>query len=71
MLALARTMPRHEILGTALGRRTRGAAEKAERRIRNAPGQLAELEVTESEMGADFDCEDAYKCVETGNTLLN
>jgi hypothetical protein len=50
MLALARTMPRHEILGTALGRRIRGAVEKAERRIKNAAGQLAELEVTESEI---------------------
>ncbi|MEK6208915.1 MAG: hypothetical protein AABM64_00880 [Pseudomonadota bacterium] len=48
MLALARTMPRHEILGTTLGRRIRGAVEKAERRIKNAAGQLVELEVTES-----------------------
>jgi len=50
MLALARTMPRHEIIGTALGRRTRGAVEKAERRIKNATRQLADLEVTEAEI---------------------
>ena len=50
MLALARTMPRDEILGTALGRRIRGAVEKAERRIKNAVRQLAQLEITESEI---------------------
>ena len=50
MLALARTMPRHEVLGTPLGKRIRSAVEKAERRIKNAAGQLADLEVTESEI---------------------
>jgi hypothetical protein len=50
MLALARTMPRHEIIGTPLGRKTRGAVEKAERRIKNAARQLADLEVTEAEI---------------------
>ena len=50
MLALARTMSRHEIIGTPLGRKTRGAVEKAERRIKNAARQLADLEVTEAEI---------------------
>jgi hypothetical protein len=50
MLALARTMPRHEILGTPIGKRIRSAVEKAERRIKNAAGQLGELEVTEAEI---------------------
>ncbi len=50
MLAPARTMPRLEIIGTPLGRSLRGAVEKTERRIKNAAGQLAELEVIESEI---------------------
>ena len=52
MLALARTMPRQEIIGTQLGRSIRGAVEKAERRIKKAAGNLVELEVTESEIRA-------------------
>jgi hypothetical protein len=52
LLALARTMPSQEIIGTPLGRSIRGAVEKAERRIKKAAGNLVELEVTESEIRA-------------------
>lgn len=50
MLALARTLPRSEILGTPVGRKVRSAVEKSERRIKNAAAQLKDLEITEAEI---------------------
>lgn len=52
LLALARTMPRPEILGTPLGKTVRAAVEKAERRIKNAAAQLVDLEIAESDIRA-------------------
>lgn len=52
LLALERTVPRAEMRGTELGKQIRGALGKAERRIKNAAGQLADLEVTEDEIRA-------------------
>ena len=46
LLALSKTVPRNEIGGTELGRKIRGAHEKAERRIVNAAKQLEDLEIT-------------------------
>ncbi len=50
LLALNRTLTRAEIRGTELGKRIRSATEKADRRIRNAVAQLAELEISEREI---------------------
>lgn len=51
-LALDRTVARLEVRGTGMGEQIRRAREKAERRIRNAATQLAELEVTEEDIRA-------------------
>ena len=45
LLALERTVARAELRGAGLGTKMRSAREKAERRIRNAAAQLAELEI--------------------------
>jgi hypothetical protein len=50
MLALARTLPRIEILGTPLGKKVRSAVEKSERRIKNAAAQLIDLEISETDI---------------------
>lgn len=50
MLALARTLPRHEILGTPFGKKVRSSVEKAERRIKNAAAQLIDLEISEADI---------------------
>lgn len=52
LLALERTLPRAELQATAQGRIIRSARSKAERRIRNAAAQLAELEISESDIQA-------------------
>ena len=39
--------------------------------IRVGVGGAPLIQKFAAEIGADFYCEDAYKCVETGNTLLN
>jgi len=52
LLALERTLSRAKIKGSELGKRIRSAQEKAERRIKNAVVQLADLEITEAEIRA-------------------
>lgn len=52
LLALERTLPRAELRGSGLGKHIRSAREKAERRIRNAAAQLAELEISEADIRA-------------------
>lgn len=55
LLALKDTIPRSEIGGTGLGKKIRGAHEKAERRIMNAAKQLQDLEISEAEIRALVD----------------
>ena len=50
LLALRETLPRSEIGGTEIGKKTRSAHEKAERRILNAAMQLQDFEITEAEI---------------------
>lgn len=50
LLAMERTITRNEMKGSALGKKIVGAVREAERRIRGAAAQLAELEVTEGEI---------------------
>lgn len=50
LLALESTLPRAEIKGTELGKRVQSARQKAERRIKNAAAQLADLEIEEAEI---------------------
>lgn len=52
MLALSRSLPRAEILGTDWRKKVRSAVEKSERRIKNAAVQLVDLEITESDIRA-------------------
>lgn len=52
LLALEKTIPRSEYLGTGLGKKIRSAKEKVERRIKNAAAQLIDLEITEEEIRA-------------------
>ncbi len=55
LLVMERTLPRSEINGTELGRRVTDAARDAEKRIRKAASQLADLHVTEVELLALVD----------------
>lgn len=50
LLALGKSITRAEYLGSELGKNIRNAQQKAERRIKNAAGQLADLDVTEREI---------------------
>lgn len=52
LLAMGRALPRSEMNATELGKRISSAAEQAEKRIRRALSQLAELGVTENELRA-------------------
>jgi len=52
LLALERTLPRADIKCSELGKSIRSAQGKAERRIRNAAVQLAELEISEADIRA-------------------
>lgn len=52
LLVMERTLPRSEIKSTELGRRVTDAAKDAEKRIRKAASQLADLQVTEVELVA-------------------
>lgn len=55
LLVMERTLPRAEIKSTELGRRVTDAAKDAEKRIRKAASQLADLHVTETEILALVD----------------
>lgn len=55
LLVMERTLPRAEIKSTELGRRVTAAAKDAEKRIRKAVSQLADLHVTEAELLALVD----------------
>jgi hypothetical protein len=50
LLALGKSISRAEYLGSGLGKKIRGAQEKAERRIKSAAAQLADLGITETEI---------------------
>lgn len=50
LLALENTLPRAQLKGTELGKRVQSARQKAERRIKNAAAQLADLEIDEAEI---------------------
>ena len=50
LLALERTLSRVELMGSMRGSRIVGAVREAEQRIQRAAAQLADLEVTESEI---------------------
>jgi hypothetical protein len=50
LLALEKTMPRVEIGGTELGKEVKKARMRAERKISNAATQLAELEISETDI---------------------
>jgi hypothetical protein len=50
LLALEATLPRVEVRGSELGKRIQSARGKAERRIKNAAAQLADLEITEADI---------------------
>lgn len=52
LLALESTLPRAEIKGTELGKRVQSARQKAERRIKNAAAQLADMEIGEVDIRA-------------------
>lgn len=55
LLVIERTLPRSEIKSTELGRCVTDAAKDAEKKIRKAASQLAELHVTEAELLALVD----------------
>lgn len=55
LLVMERTLPRAEIKSTDLGRRVTTAAKDAEKKIRKAANQLADLHVTEAELLALVD----------------
>jgi hypothetical protein len=55
LIVMERTLPRSEIKSTELGRRVTQAAKDAEKRIRKAASQLADLHVTEAEIQALVD----------------
>jgi hypothetical protein len=55
LLALGKSMNRAEFLGSSLGKSIRSAQDKAERRIKNAAAQLAELDISEAEIRALVD----------------
>ena len=50
LLALGKSISRAEYLGSGLGKKIRSAQEKAERRIKSAATQLADLDITETEI---------------------
>lgn len=52
LLAMGRTMPRSEVIGTPLGKDITNAQRRAERRIHNAASELLELGVSEVELRA-------------------
>lgn len=68
MLALARTLPRHEILGTPLGKKVRSAVEKSERRIKNAAAQLIDLEISETDIRDLVEARVTMRLVTDGRT---
>jgi hypothetical protein len=55
LLALGKSMNRAEFLGSGLGKSIRSAQDKAERRIKNAAAQLADLDISEAEIRALVD----------------
>lgn len=52
LLVMERTLPRSELKGTERGHRILDAVEQADKRIRKAMAQLAELEITDAEIRA-------------------
>lgn len=52
LLALNRTLPRSEMMGSEQGKRIKAAVGQANQRIRKAAAQLADLDVTEGEIRA-------------------
>lgn len=61
LLALGKSMTRAEYLGSGLGKSIRSAQEKAERRIKNAATQLADLDISEAEIRALVDARISYR----------
>jgi hypothetical protein len=50
LLAMERTVPRLDVVGTSLGKKIRSAELKTERRIKKAAEQLSDLDITEYEI---------------------
>ncbi len=61
LLAMGRSMPRSEVIGTELGKKVRSAQQKATRRITSAASQLCELGVTEDDVRALVDAKIARR----------
>lgn len=68
LLAMEKSMPRAELKGTDLGKQIRLAHEKSERRIMSAAAQLAELEITETEIRRLVEARIATRLTKTENT---